>query len=182
MKLLEASYRRNGSRMVAMLDKSTHEILSGNYDTAEQFIAKGLSECKQTPSLFHQALAQYLFLNLSAVYFYRGNYEEALDIAIQVYERDHSSPNALSLIICSQARMGNVQDAIEALSFLGKQASREHHLFCQAEIEAAKGNYGSALHFLNQLSRRRYFSTIHLGRKEMEKRLDEWSKAKSHVG
>jgi tetratricopeptide (TPR) repeat protein len=182
MRLLEASYRRNGSRMVALLDKSTREIMSGNYDAAEQFIAKGLTVCKNTPSLFNQAMAQCLFCNLCAIYYFRGNYAEALDLAIRVYERDQGSINALTVIVCSQARLGDLQGAIEAYRLLDKKARNEQQLFCQAEIEAAKGNFSQALGHLHKLTRLRYFYTIHVGQMELEKRLEEWSKASSQAG
>ncbi|RNB85087.1 hypothetical protein EDM56_19450 [Brevibacillus fluminis] len=182
MRLLEASYRRNGTRMVAILDKSSREIMSGNYDGAEHFIAKGLTICKNTPSLFNQAMAQYLFCNLSAIYYFRGNYAEALDLAVRVYERDTSSINALTVIVCSQARLGDLQGAIEAYGLLRKKARNEVHLFCQAEIEAAKGNFSTALAHLHRLTCLRYFYTMHVGRVELEKRREEWSKAASHTG
>lgn len=181
MRLLEASYRRNNTRMVAILDKSTREIMSGNYDVAEQFIAKGLTVCKNTPSLFNQAMAQYLFCNLSTVYYFRGNYAEALDLALRVYERDHTSSNALTIIVCSQARLGDLQGAIEAYGLIGKKARNEQQLFCQAEIEAAKGNFSKALSCLHQLTYLRYFYTINLGRMELEKRREEWSNASSQI-
>lgn len=181
MRLLDASYHRNSSRMVAVLDKSTREIMSGNYDNAEQFIAKGLTICKHTPSLFNQAMAQYLFCNLSAIYYFRGNYAEALDLALRVFERDQSSVDALTVIVCSQARLGDLQGAIEAYGLLRKKARNEVQLFCQAEIEAAKGNFSAALAHLQRLSRLRYFYIMHVGRVELEKRREEWSDRKSVV-
>lgn len=182
MRLLEASYRRNGSRIVAVLDKSTHEIMIGNYDAAEQFIAKGLTICKETPSLFHQAMAQYLFFNLSAIYFYRGHYADALELAARIYERDPSFTNALAVIVCSQARLGDLQGASVAYEMMEKKARNEHQLFCKAEMEAAKGNFAQAIHYMNELSRLRYFYSMHLGKNEIEKRLEEWSKASVQAG
>ncbi len=180
---LDASFRRNSSRPVAMLDKSTAEIMSGNYELAEKFIAEGLTSCKEKPSLFNQAMIHYLFYNLSIVYLHRGRYEEALDVAFRVYERDHSLSNALGVIICAQARLGDVGSAWEAYELLPKQKRRpELHLFCLAEIEAAKGNFERAVMHMKKLLRLRFSTTLHLSQAEIEKRLEEWTKASTQVG
>lgn len=180
---LDASFRRNSSRPVAMLDKSTVEIMSGNYELAEKFIAEGLTSCKEKPSLFNQAMIHYLFYNLSIVYLHRGRYEEALDVAFRVYERDHSLSNALGVIICAQARLGDVGSAWEAYELLPKQKRRpELHLFCLAEIEAAKGNFERAVMHMKKLLRLRFSTTLHLSQAEIEKRLEEWTKASTQVG
>ncbi len=182
MRLLEASYRRNRSRTVAMLDKSTHEIMAGNYDLAERFIAEGLTICKKTPSFFNRALVHYLFYNLSTVYFYRGKYVDAIDLAFRVYERDQTSTNALGVIVCSHARLGDLQGAIEAYQVMAKKSRNELKLFCLAEIEAAKGNFSHAVLYLKELSQLRFAFTLHLSRAELDKRLQEWSKDSVRVG
>lgn len=183
MRLLETSFRRNGSRTVAMLDKSTVEIMSGNYEMAEKCIVEGLTSCKERPSLFNQAMVHYLFYNLSMVYLHRGKYEEALDIAFRVYERDHSMSNALGVIICAQARLGDVGSAWEAYEMLPKKKLRpELQLFCLAEIEAAKGNFDRAVNHLKKLLAMRFAYTLHLSRTEIEKRLEEWTKASAQTG
>lgn len=180
---LDASFRRNGSRSVAMLDKSTLEIMSGNYELAEKCIAEGLTSCKEKPSLFNQAMIHYLFYNLSIVYLHRGRYEEALDVAFRVYERDHSLANALGVIICAQARLGDVGSAWQAYELLPKKKRRpELHLFCLAEIEAAKGNFERAVSHMKKLLRLRFSTTLHLSQAEIEKRLEEWTKASTQAG
>jgi tetratricopeptide (TPR) repeat protein len=183
MRWLETSYRRNRSRTVAMLDKSTHEIMAGNYELAEKFIAKGLHVCKEHPSLFNQALVHYLFYNLAIVYFTRGRYSEALDIAFRVYRRDHSLVNALGIIACAHARLGEIENATEAYRLIvRKRSPRNLKLFCQAEIEAAKGNFGRAVTLLHQLLDCSANFTMNLNRKEIEKRLEEWTKASTQAG
>lgn len=154
MRWLEASFRKNRSRTVAMLDKSTYEIMAGNYDLAEKFIAEGLTTCRENPSLFNQAMVHYLFYNLATVYFYRGKYSDALDIAFRVYRRDHSLTNALGVIVCAHARMGDVNHALEAYQLISKKRAKPAlQLFCLAEIEAAKGNFDRAIHHLRKLHR-----------------------------
>jgi tetratricopeptide (TPR) repeat protein len=183
MRILEASYRKNRSRTVALLDKSTREIMAGHYDLAEKFIARGLAECKEYPTLFNQAMVHYLFYNLAIVYFYRGKYDDALDVAFRVYERDRSLTNALGVIVCAHARMGDIQNALEAFQLLPKRRSRpELQLFCLAEIEAAKGNFERAVHHLRKLLKLRYSFTMHLNHGEIEKRLKEWTKASTQIG
>lgn len=180
---LDASFRRNGSRTVAMLDKSTSEIMSGNYEQAEKFIVEGLSSCKEKPSLFNQAMVHYLFYNLSIIYLHRGKYEEALEVAFRVYERDQSLTNALGIIICAQARLGDVGGAWEAYELLPKKKTRQElHLFCLAEIEAAKGNFERAVTHLNKLLHLRFSTILYLSRTEIEKRLEEWTKSSTHAG
>jgi tetratricopeptide (TPR) repeat protein len=183
MRWLETSYRRNGSRTVAMLDKSTLEIMAGNYDLAEKFIAEGLTSCKDRPSLFNQAMVHLLFYNLSIVYLQRGKYVEALDVAFRVYERDHSLTNALGVIVCAHARMGDPGGAWEVYQMLPKKRIRpELQLFCLAEIEAAKGNFERAVQHLNKLLTLRFVTILHLNRAEIEKRLEEWTKASTQAG
>ncbi|HZG13978.1 MAG TPA: hypothetical protein VE710_03050 [Candidatus Bathyarchaeia archaeon] len=180
---LEASFRRNSSRTVAILDKSTSEIMSGNYELAEKYIAEGLTACKERPSLFNQAMVHYLFYNLSIIYLHRGKYEEALDVAFRVYERDRSLSNALGVIICAQARLGDVGSAWEAYELLPKKKTRpELHLFCLAEIEAAKGNFERAVWHMNKLLHLRFSTALHLSQAEIEKRLEEWSNSSTQAG
>jgi tetratricopeptide (TPR) repeat protein len=180
---LETSYRRNGSRTVAMLDKSTAEIMRGNYELAEKFIAEGLTSCKERPSLFNQAMVHYFFYNLSIVYLQRGKYGEALDVAFRVYERDHSLTNALGVIVCAHARLGDLGGAWEAYQMLPKKRLKpELQLFCLAEIEAAKGNFERAVQYLKKLLTLRFASILHLSRTEIEKRLEEWTKASTQAG
>ncbi|USG63778.1 hypothetical protein NDK47_16555 [Brevibacillus ruminantium] len=179
---LEASYRRNRSRIVAMLDKSSSEILSGNYELAEKYIVQGLHVCKERPSLFNQAMAHYLFYNLAFVYFTCGKYTEALDIAFRVYQRDHGMTDSLGLIACSHARLGEIDSALEAFRLIpGKRSTREWKIFCLAEIEAAKGNYEHAVGHLQQLMTKSGLSLC-LNRTELEKRLEEWTKASTQAG
>ncbi len=180
MRLLQASYKKNRARTVAFLDKSTLELMSGNYELAEKYIVQGLNVCKETPTLFNQAMMHYLFYNLSAVYFYCGRYDEALEIAFHVYERDKKLNSALGIIVCAHARLGDVQGAVEAYQLMSKKKFREElHLFCQAEIEAAKGEYQQAVRHLKRLSMKNYMIIMHLNQGEIEKRLNEWTKASS---
>jgi tetratricopeptide (TPR) repeat protein len=179
---LDASYRRNRTRTVAMLDKSTLEILSGNYELAEKYIVQGLNVCKERPSLFNQAMVHYLFYNLAFVYFTSGKYSEALEIAFRVYQRDQGMTDSLGLIACSHARLGEIESAIEAYSLIpGKRSTREWKLLCLAEIEAAKGNYERAITHLHQLMTKSGLSLC-LNRAELEKRLEEWTKASTQAG
>ncbi|WP_139489514.1 tetratricopeptide repeat protein [Brevibacillus dissolubilis] len=180
---LEASYRKNGRKSVAMLDKSSHEILTGNLEQAERYIAEGLSSCKERPTLFNQALVHYLFYNLSTVYFYRGKYKDAIDVAFRVYERDENLTNALGIIVCSQARLGDIQSAVEAFSMINKKKLKPAlEFFCLAEIAAAKGDFPRAVDYLQKCSTQPYILTMHLNPSEIDKRLDEWTKASSQVG
>lgn len=183
LRWLDASYRRNRSRAVAMLDKSTHEIMSGNYELAEKYIVQGLNVCKEKPSLFNQAMIHYLFYNLAIVYYSSGRYSEALEVAFRVYQRDQGMTDSLAVIACSHARLGEVESAQEAYQLIAsKRSAREWKLFCLAEIEAAKGNYEHALTHLRQLMAKSSASFLHLNRSELEKRLEEWQKASTQVG
>ncbi|GAA4710502.1 tetratricopeptide repeat protein [Brevibacillus fulvus] len=183
MRILDASYRKNKSRSVAMLDKSTGEILAGNFELAENFVAQGLTVCKEHPSLFNRALIHYLFYNLAIAYFYQGKYDNALELAFRVYQRDRSFTNALGVIICAHARMGDLGNALEAYHHLPKKKARmELQLFCMAEIEAASGNFDHAVNHLRKLMTLHYSVTMHLPMSELEKRLQEWTKASTRVG
>ncbi|QRG69663.1 tetratricopeptide repeat protein [Brevibacillus choshinensis] len=183
LRWLDASYRKNRSRAVAMLDKSTHEIMTGNYELAEKFIVQGIHVCKDQPSLFNQAMIHYLFYNLAIVYYSSGRYSEALEVAFRIYQRDQGMTDSLALIACSHARLGEVESAWEAYQLIAsKRSAREWKLFCLAEIEAAKGNYERALTHLRQLMGKSSSSFLHLNRSELEKRLEEWQKASTQAG
>lgn len=177
LRWLDVSYRKNRARSVAMLDKSTYEILIGNYELAEKYIVQGLNVCKERPSLFNQAMIHYLFYNLAIVYYSSGRYSEALEVAFRVYQRDQGMTDSLAVIACAHARLGEVESAQEAFKLIsGKRSARDWRLFCLAEIEAAKGNYEHALAHLRQLmGKSSHF--LHLNRAELEKRLEEWQKA-----
>lgn len=178
---LEASYRKNRSRAVAMLDKSTHEIMIGNYELAEKYIVSGINVCKERPSLFNQAMIHYLFYNLAIVYYSSGRYNESLEVAFRIYQRDQRMTDSLALIACSHARLGEIESALEAYQLIAtKRSAKEWKLFCLAEIEAAKGNYEHALTYLRQLLNKSA-SSLHFNRSELEKRLEEWQKASTHV-
>lgn len=180
MRPLQASFKKNKALTVAFLDKSTLEIMSGNYLKAEQFIAQGLHVCKEKPTLFNQAMMHYLFYNLSAVYFYCGRYKEALEIAFHVYERDHKLISALGIIVCAHARLGDVEGAVEAYQLVApKKMKEELRLICQAEIEAARGDYPQAVALMKQLAIKKYMIIMHLNQGEIDKRLQEWTKASS---
>jgi tetratricopeptide (TPR) repeat protein len=181
LRWLETSYRKNRSRTVAMLDKSTHEILSGNYELAEKYIVQGLHVCKERPSLFNQAMVYYLFYNLAIVYYSLGRYSEALEVAFRVYQRDHGMTDSLAVIACAHARLGELESAQAAYQLIArKRSARGWKLFCLAEIEAAKGNYDHALvHIRQLLGKSPQF--LHLNRTELEKRLEEWQKAATHA-
>ncbi|QQE73003.1 hypothetical protein KDJ56_13725 [Brevibacillus composti] len=182
MRWLDASYRRNRTRIVAMLDKSSYEILSGNYELAEKYIVQGLHVCKERPSLFNQAMAHYLFYNLAFVYFTSGKYSEALDVAFRVYQRDQGMTDSLGLIACSHARLGEIESAVEAYRLIpGKRSTREWKILCLAEIEAAKGNYERALGHLQKLMTKSGLALC-LNQSELQKRFEEWTKASTRVG
>jgi hypothetical protein len=134
---LDVSYRKNGSRSVAMLDKSTYEIMVGNYESAEKYILQGLSVCKKQPSLFHHALIHCLLCNLAVVYYSLGRYTEALDVAFRVYQRDRGMTDSLAVIACAHARLGEVESAQAAYNLIARKGS-DWKLFCLAEIEAAR--------------------------------------------
>lgn len=183
LSLLERSYQKNTDRTVAILDKSTREIMTGNFDDAESFVAEGLTACTQKPTLLNQALVHVLFYNLAAVYFYLGKYNDALDVALRVFHRDRSFQSALGIIVCSYARMGDIGAAIKAYEQLTTQKPKPAlNLFCLSEIEAAKGNYGRAAACLRRLTNLPYWQIMHLSENEIEKRLQEWTKASSQVG
>jgi len=183
LRLLDASYRKNRSRAVAMLDKSTHEIMIGNYELAEKFVVQGINVCKEQPSLFNQAMIHYLFYNLAIVYYSSGRYSESLEVAFRIYQRDQGMTDSLALIACSHARLGEVESALEAYQLIArKRSARDWKLFCLAEIEAAKGNYEHALAYLRQLMGKPSDSFLHLSRSELEKRLEEWQKAATQAG
>jgi len=183
LRLLDASYRKNRSRAVAMLDKSTHEIMIGNYELAEKFVVQGINVCKEQPSLFNQAMIHYLFYNLAIVYYSSGRYSESLEVAFRIYQRDQGMTDSLALIACSHARLGEVESALEAYQLIArKRSARDWKLFCLAEIEAAKGNYEHALAYLRQLMGKSSDSFLHLSRSELEKRLEEWQKAATQAG
>ncbi|MGG1660327.1 tetratricopeptide repeat protein [Brevibacillus sp. NRS-1366] len=183
LRLLDASYRKNRSRAVAMLDKSTHEIMIGNYELAEKFVVQGINVCKEQPSLFNQAMIHYLFYNLAIVYYSSGRYSEALEVAFRIYQRDQGMTDSLALIACSHARLGEVESALEAYQLIArKRSARDWKLFCLAEIEAAKGNYEHALAYLRQLMGKSSDRFLHLNRSELEKRLEEWQKAATQAG
>lgn len=181
LRWLEASYRKNRSRSVAMLDKSTYEILTGNYELAEKYIAQGLHVCKEQPTLFNQAMIHYLFYNLAIVYYSSGRYSEALEVAFRVYQRDHGMTDSLAVIACSHARLGEVESAQAAYQLISrKRSARSWKLFCLAEIEAAQGNYDHALLYIRQLLGKSP-QFLHLNRTELEKRLEEWQKASTQI-
>lgn len=182
LRWLDASYRKNRSRSVALLDKSTHEILIGNYELAEKYIVQGLNVCKERPSLFNQAMIHYLFYNLSIVYYSSGRFSEALEVAFRVYQRDQGMTDSLAVIACAHARLGEVESAQEAYKLIAKKRSaRDWKLLCMAEIEAAKGNYEHALSLLRELLGKSS-QFLHLNRSELEKRLEEWKKASTQAG
>lgn len=183
LRWLDASYRKNRSRAVAMLDKSTHEILTGNYELAEKYIVQGINVCKDQPTLFNQAMIHYLFYNLAIVYYSSGRYSEALEVAFRIYQRDQGMTDSLALIACSHARLGEVESAQEAYQLIAtKRSARDWKLFCLAEIEAAKGNYEHALTHLRQLMGNSSAHFLHLNYSELEKRQEEWQKASTQVG
>lgn len=182
-RLLDTSFHKNRSRPVAMLDKSTQEIMAGNYEEAEKYIAQGLAICKENRTIFNQAMIHYLFYNLATVYFYSGKYKDALNVAFRVFERDRGLTNALGVIVCAYARLGQTQYAVEAFQLMPKRRLKsELRLFCLAEIEASKGNYALAIDYLRQLGGHSHALTMYLNPQEIEKRLKEWAKALSQVG
>ncbi|TQK63217.1 hypothetical protein FB479_10375 [Brevibacillus sp. AG162] len=181
LRWLEASYRKNRSRAVAMLDKSTHEIMLGNYEMAEKYIVQGINVCKERPTLFNQAMIHYLFYNLAIVYYSSERYNESLEVAFRIYQRDQGMTDSLALIACSHARLGEVESAIEAYQLIAsKRSAKDWKLFCLAEIEAAKGNYERALSHLKQLMDKSA-SLLHLNHTVLEKRLEEWKKASTQA-
>ncbi|MBY0084714.1 hypothetical protein HP567_014430 [Brevibacillus sp. M2.1A] len=181
LRWLEASYRKNRSRAVAMLDKSTHEIMLGNYEMAEKYIVQGINVCKERPTLFNQAMIHYLFYNLAIVYYSSERYNESLEVAFRIYQRDQGMIDSLALIACSHARLGEVESAIEAYQLIAsKRSAKDWKLFCLAEIEAAKGNYERALSHLKQLMDKSA-SLLDLNQTVLEKRLEEWKKASTQA-
>ncbi|MFS0554273.1 tetratricopeptide repeat protein [Brevibacillus sp. 179-C9.3 HS] len=181
LRWLEASYRKNRARAVAMLDKSTHEIMLGNYEMAEKYIVQGINVCKERPTLFNQAMIHYLFYNLAIVYYSSERYSESLEVAFRIYQRDQGMTDSLALIACSHARLGEVESALEAYQLIAsKRSAKDWKLYCLAEIEAAKGNYERALSHLKQLMDKSA-SFLHLNRAELEKRMEEWKKASTQA-
>lgn len=183
IKWLERSYSRNRVRTVAMLDKSASEILSGRYDDAEKYVLEGLSVCHENPTLFHRVILQSLFYNLSIIYFYRGNYREAIEVALRLYEGDRHMTHALVIAVCSFARLGDISSAIDAMRLIPPKHRRKHlKLFCSAEIEAAKGNYLLALHHMKELRALPYSPYLYLTPIQIDKRIEEITKASSRAG
>lgn len=154
-RLLERSYQRNRS-IVGILDKSTKELLEGNYEKAQHFILEGISQAKKGSGLLNRFVLTLLFCNLSWIFYYKGQFKESLQIALQIYERNPFSPHMVALITCNFARLGDIQEAVEAYAKLEqmKKAKVSLLLPCQAEIEAAKGNVDSALQLLEEASQR----------------------------
>lgn len=180
---LDRSYRRNRTRSVAALDKSTCEIMAGRYEEAERYIAEGLNLCKEDPSLFHQSMVHYLFSNLATLYLHRGRTQEALDLAFRVYERDHSLVQMLAIMVCAHARGGDVQGAWEAFQVMvKKKIAPELKWYCLAELEAAKGNMELATQYLRKVLAKRFPAILYLNRQQIEQQLEEWTKASTRAG
>jgi|GEM_PF-643721 len=179
---LDCSYRRNRTRSVAALDKSTSEIMAGRYEEAERYIAEGLNICKNDPTIFHQSMVHYLFYNLAALYLHRGRTQEALELAFRVYERDHSLVQVLAIMVCAHARIGDVQGALEAFQVMvKKKINPELKLYCLAELEAAKGNMDLAAQYLRKVLAMRFPAILYLTRQQIEQQLEEWTKASPRV-
>ncbi|WP_232699305.1 tetratricopeptide repeat protein [Brevibacillus daliensis] len=182
-KCLEASFLKNNKRTVALLDKSSQQILAGEYDDAEKYITQAIVMCKQTPTLFHRALLHHLFYNLAVAYYYRGRYKEALQIAAHLYQRDNKFQNALGIMVCCHARMGDSQGAFYAFSLLKRRRLRPALLhYCLAELEAAQGKYSNALNHLEKIGNYAYSHTLFLHQAQFDRRLKEWTKESSHAG
>ncbi|WPS89316.1 hypothetical protein SMD22_10315 [Brevibacillus halotolerans] len=181
--ILEASYLKNKKRSVALLDKSSQQLLQGKYDAAESYITQAIILCKESPTLFHRALLQHLFYNLAVACYYRGQYRDALQIGIHLYKRDPRMHSALGVIICCQARMGDLPAAKHALSLLQRRRIRPAlQYFCLAEIEAAAGRYTLAVKHIEKIRNYAYSQTLFLRKEELDLRLQEWTKAASHAG
>jgi len=181
--ILEASYPKNKKRSVALLDKSSQQLLQGKYDAAESYITQAIILCKESPTLFHRALLQHLFYNLAVACYYRGRYRDALQIGIHLYKRDPRMHCALGVIICCQARMGDLPGAKHALSLLQRRRIRPAlHYFCLAKIEAAAGRYTHAVEHIEKIRNYAYSQTLYLRKEELDLRLQEWTKAASHAG
>ena len=73
-----------------------------------------------------------------------------------------------------------MQEAVEAYQVVAAKKMREElHLICQAEIDAARGNYQQAVAHMKQLAIKKYMIIMHLNQGEIDKRLQEWTKASS---
>ncbi len=177
-RLLQRSYRKNRS-VVGLLDRATKEILEGHYDEAEKFVLKGIKQILQVRGLRNQLIRTFLFSHLSWILYYRGQYQESLEISIRLYERVPSTPNILALISCNLARVGEIGRAIEVAAKLNqlKRVNPIILLSCEAEIEAAKGNVSKAIQLLDQakLRKRSQFS-IYFINHEIEKRIGQLNK------
>ncbi|QOT00872.1 hypothetical protein JNUCC42_09495 [Brevibacterium sp. JNUCC-42] len=181
--ILESSYLKNKKRSVALLDKSSQQLLEGKYDAAESYITQAIMLCKESPTLFHRALLHHLFYNLAVACYFRGRYRDALQIAIHLYKRDPRMQNALGIIVCCQARLGDLQAATHALSLLQRRRIRPALLhFCLAEMKAAEGRYTLAVEHIGRITHYAYSHTLFLRKEELDLRINEWTKAASHAG
>jgi tetratricopeptide (TPR) repeat protein len=176
-RLLERSYQKNRS-VVGILDKSTKELLEGNYEKAQHFILEGISQAKKRSGFLNRFVLTLLFCNLSWIFYYKGQFKESLQIALQIYERNPFSPHMIALISCNFARLGEIQEAVEAYAKLEqmKKAKPSLLLPCQAEIEAAKGNVDFALQLYQEASQRKENTLTSFTVVEINNRMTELKK------
>lgn len=174
-KLLQRSFQKNKDHLVGMLDKSSKEILEGDYDQAEHFIVEGLKKSKEFSGSIQLLITHMFYYNLALIFYFRGQYDKSLQMAFNVYQFDQGLNNALALIICNFARMGEIQQAVEALAELKRKRRLKRGLLlpCLAEIEAAKGNHNQAIYLLEKAKRYLDHFSIHLMNRELEKRILE---------
>jgi tetratricopeptide (TPR) repeat protein len=177
-RLLERSYLKNRT-IVGLLDKSTKEILEGDYDQAEKFIIEGIGQARQKRTLQSQFVSTTLYRNLSWILYYKGHYKESLQVAISLYEKAPTATDMLALISCNFARLGDIQRAVEALAKLTQMKKAEifELLPCKAEIEAAKGNSEKAVDLLDQAKQVQTKVSIKFIITELEKRISQLQKA-----
>ncbi|HJV46950.1 MAG TPA: hypothetical protein VJ824_14625 [Bacillota bacterium] len=177
-KLLERSYQKNRS-VVRLLDKSTKEILEGEYDQAEKFIIEGIQLARERKGLQSQLIRTIFYRNLSWILYYKGHYKESLQIAISLYEKTSATPGILALISCNFARLGDIQRAVEALAQLTQMGKAHSSILlpCKAEIEAAKGNWDQAVNLLAQAQKMNTKISVQFIMSELEKRITQLKKA-----
>jgi hypothetical protein len=175
-RLLQRSYRKNHT-IIGLLDKSTKELLDGNYESTQKYITAGLQLTKKSQTAENQLAALFLYSNLSWTLYYQGKFRESLQIALQVYEQNQL-PNILALICCNYARIGNLHQAVETHSELStlNGVSSLVLLPCRAEIEAAKGNPEAAIHLLYQVKKQHQDGTAYFILQEIDNRIVQLKK------
>ncbi len=176
-KILARSFIKNKTA-IGFLDKATHEFLEGAYDEAEKYLMEGIKKVIHLRGVRNRLIRTFFYNYFSWLLYYRGQYKESLDLALQLYEKAPSTPNILALISCNFARLGEIGRAIEVMSRVTnlKKINPTILLSCQAEIEAAKGNLNQALQLLDRAKEKKTYHSIYFIHHEVDKRIGQLKK------